>query len=792
MEQKFEYQNISPRLEEILGSMDRPGDFCTEGRVSEPMPRLEVENVGILSFPVPKTQIEELIQTADPAPYGKGSQTLVDASVRNCWEINADRLVLGGQSWDKTIQHIRHLAANGLGCPHERLNAQLYKLLIYPTGGFFVPHRDTEKSEGMIATMTISLPVEGSGGELVVRHKNRSMTIEMNVDDPSEMAYAAFYADCQHEIKKIRSGHRIALVYNLCLEKGDVDRFSTAPDYTAQSDEIIEQLHIWNKKENAAKKLIWILDHEYSEAGLSFDTLKGRDNAVAKALKLACEKTDCELYASIVHISESFNAWPSGYRYRYGSGDLNDYEIDELLESEIWMNSWVSPNGSNPNFGNPSIGNNELMPTGILDDPVPDKERIDEATGNEGATLVRTYYLAALVLFRREGILDELVRRGAGPGVAWITEELLRNDEIVDDRTVRSAEKLIDIWPPVYYYYSRVESVSEMLNLLLKLNSQRTSLRFLRKIAIRHYKGSVNHNLAEILSTLEPTYTEDILRSLICEKFSEFPESLLQLLMLLYSKCEFSVSSRREIFATCATEILQLLPETMSQMTKQPHHSERYHAPKQSKIRKDAIKDLVMLFWYADAIESVISVAEIFDNFPTVASTDRQVPKALVELCKNSDIFDSDAYRSLWRVSANHLVDRSDYPPKPPQDWTIQCDISCSCPRCNQLRKFCANPAQSVARFPLRKDLRAHLHQQIDINRLDLFHETERKGSPYTLVLTKNRATYKRRLKEYSKDIKYMKSLIELMADAEARTRVEGQFTKLQIAVENSKHLDKT
>ena len=126
------------------------------------MPRVEIDDFGILSFPVPGSHIEQLIRLAEQAPYGRGSETLVDTTVRNCWQINADQLSLGGSSWCKTLQEFLRLAADGLGVPHKRLKAELYKLLIYQTGGFFVPHRDTEKSDGMIATLTISLPVAGN------------------------------------------------------------------------------------------------------------------------------------------------------------------------------------------------------------------------------------------------------------------------------------------------------------------------------------------------------------------------------------------------------------------------------------------------------------------------------------------------------------------------------------------------------------------------------------------------------------------------------------------------------
>lgn len=85
----FNYRNVSARLEEIIRSIDRPGDFCTRGRISRPMPKLEVEDVGRLSFPVPEPQVRKLVEAADQAPYGKGSHTLVDLSVRNCLEIKA-------------------------------------------------------------------------------------------------------------------------------------------------------------------------------------------------------------------------------------------------------------------------------------------------------------------------------------------------------------------------------------------------------------------------------------------------------------------------------------------------------------------------------------------------------------------------------------------------------------------------------------------------------------------------------------------------------------------------------
>ena len=73
--------------------------------------------------------------------------------------------------------------AKDLGCPAGSLEAEPYKLMVYEPGGFFAAHRDTEKTDGMIATLTISLPATsaGSGGGLLVRHGEREMRVDMAV-----------------------------------------------------------------------------------------------------------------------------------------------------------------------------------------------------------------------------------------------------------------------------------------------------------------------------------------------------------------------------------------------------------------------------------------------------------------------------------------------------------------------------------------------------------------------------------------------------------------------------------
>ena len=61
------------------------------------------------------------------------------------------RVKFEGKRWaDDLAQIVRHVT-QGLGVS-GLVEAELYKLLVYDTGSFFISHRDTEKAPGMFAT----------------------------------------------------------------------------------------------------------------------------------------------------------------------------------------------------------------------------------------------------------------------------------------------------------------------------------------------------------------------------------------------------------------------------------------------------------------------------------------------------------------------------------------------------------------------------------------------------------------------------------------------------------------
>ena len=767
---EIDYARDFEHLEELLSSVEHPGDFHVHGREFAPMPKLEVEEVGALSFPVPDVQVRALIRTAERAPYGKGEDTLVDRTVRDCWQIDANRIRIGGGGWPDTFRGILEAVTAGLGCPSGSLHAEPYKLLIYESGGFFAAHRDTEKADGMIGTLSISLPTEGAGGELIVRHRDQEVSLDMSASDPSELAYAAFYADCSHETRPVREGCRLSLVFYLCIRPGDAETPRTAPDHSDHIQNIKEQLIRWRNDEYGPDKLVWLLEHDYSEAGLSWDALKNADSALAGVLRKAADQADCEIHAAILHIEEQGN--PDYDRYDpYSDGDdADNVVIDEIFDAFQWLDTWNGPDAAQPDLGRIPLQPKEALPVGALAEAEPDQQWVHEATGNAGATVERAYRHAALVIWPRRRALRVVAGAGIGAAIAWTTEQLGR-DGVDADQLI---DQLIDIWDTVPIDREGQERVA-MLDLLANHGDGAPALRFLSEIVLSRYDGSENDGLLPVLSLMVPEAAEDFLTELVEAKMPLQPNAVLALLLNAgqTQTLEWHTTLQASVCAALAT-----LPEALK--PRPQDHTVIWRPVTPQIIDKDGLAALFTLAWRCGFLAEAEAAAAAVAVHPEVATPQRQLPAALEILSRENGMAGSAAYLSLWLQAARSLLARSATPPEEPTDWTIAADIACNCDLCTQLKAFCANPVAEVQRFPVRKELRKHLHRQIDTNRLDIDHVTERRGSPYTLVCTKNRASHQRRLKEYAEDVSWMRALIRLAPVGEAAKDAAAELRRME------------
>ena len=84
-----------------------------------------------MGLPLTAKQAKELKQFAEQAPYGKGTETVVDPSVRRVWRLKPDRFALTNPDWQPFLQLIITQVQEGLGLEKQKLQAHLYELLLY-------------------------------------------------------------------------------------------------------------------------------------------------------------------------------------------------------------------------------------------------------------------------------------------------------------------------------------------------------------------------------------------------------------------------------------------------------------------------------------------------------------------------------------------------------------------------------------------------------------------------------------------------------------------------------------
>jgi len=125
----------------------------------------------------------------------------------------------------------------------------------------------------------------------------------------------SFYADCTHEIKPITDGYRVALSYNLSFTPAKLKR-SERP--TQDTTELQLALNAFFKRaaysvttedRSSPEKLVYLLDHQYTQRSLSWNRMKGSDKARVDALKSAATALDMHVNLSLVDINELWTAY---------------------------------------------------------------------------------------------------------------------------------------------------------------------------------------------------------------------------------------------------------------------------------------------------------------------------------------------------------------------------------------------------------------------------------------------------------------------------------------------------
>ncbi|GBE89811.1 hypothetical protein SCP_1701360 [Sparassis crispa] len=339
-------QDIREDFRDILaGDLAFKGTFAFNRTYPDaPNPILNLDHLGTVGLPLSVREAEAIKSQAEQAPFGKGERTVIDKTVRDTWEMDAKQVRFDSPAWnlflDRVVQEV--CAELGVNIAASKPRCELYKLLLYETDSHFLPHVDTEKANGMFATIVIVLPSKFTGGDAHVSHGSLSAVYNTSVKSLMQTTVLAWYTDVMHEIKPITSGYRLALSFNLIHTTTGL-----RPALSTQMSVVEPLRHVllsWkqDRGQKAPAKLLYLLTHKYSQANLRGSALKGADAHKVSLLNNLAQQLGFHVgLASVVcHVTgyaEDYGRGSYGRRRSWFGGYDDDDEDDEDDVDDVGM-----------------------------------------------------------------------------------------------------------------------------------------------------------------------------------------------------------------------------------------------------------------------------------------------------------------------------------------------------------------------------------------------------------------------------------------------------------------------
>lgn len=749
----------SAALASLLRAIRRHGDFYATGSAETAPPNLSVQELGMLSLPFQHSQLPPLLAQAALAPFGRGAQTVIDTAVRHTWQIDAGALTFGGRNWQQSLNAIVARAAEGLGVL-EPVTAQLYKLLIYDTGSFFVEHRDTEKAAGMFATLVLVLPSIYSGGELLIRHGEREVRIDLARADPGEAAFVAFYADCVHEVLPVTSGARLALVYNLIRDGGE--GALSAPEHGPEVRAVAALLSRWAAALDDGTtpgKLVYPLAHAYSLAELGFATLKNVDAAVAQVLVAAAALADCEVHLALLEIEESGSAeYVDDRPRRYRGYDEDDdvradrFAIGEVFDGSATLSAWRASDGRALALGALPLLDEELCPPGVFDEAEPDELHFHEATGNEGVSFDLAYRRAALVLWPRARRMAAIGAGGPAAGLPYLEHavgEWLRTGAHGGGQQWQDACALADVlvhgWPVGHGGNGGL--AARMLASLTQLRHIALIDHYLEQVAgAGSFGGDEAASLAAAARLLPPLRAAVLIEAIVAANTSFVPGPCAMLLSHFCRGCDAAPA----LLAPAARRLADTLLGRHA--SPQPVSGRRWPAI------IDASAVLSVLAAMRDVEDAALG-GEVVECWLAACAFDAVLVVAALEVTGDAALMRFAPANRLRSAVLMRVRQRIAMELAPPRDWRRASALSCACPYCAQLAQFLADPALESWTLKAAETHRRHVEGTIRSGHCDVDCVTVRRGSPHGLACTKNQSSYDARCRQRAADLKHAEQL---------------------------------
>ncbi|KAB8224116.1 hypothetical protein BDV33DRAFT_227489 [Aspergillus novoparasiticus] len=771
--------DIKKGLNLVLDKVRSTGSFMTSANIDTAVnPGLYIPDVGNIGLPISTEHAKAMIQSCHPSPYGKGTETLVDESVRKSWQLDASQFALQNPRWQLQVGNFVDKAITGLGLTAngEEDKAELYKLLIYEEGAFFLPHRDSEKADGMFGTLAVCLPSKHEGGNVIVSHSRDQLKFQTAPTSEFGISWAAWYADVTHEVKPVTSGYRVVLIYNLIhrpsaalLESrgSSTENITRLLDSWARAAEVgpIQYLDGWNNRidDTCPPALIYVLGHQYTNAALSFSRLKGVDQCRFAELRGACQRAGFDIFLANIEKKEVGAVEDDGSFYdgSYGRGGNGTHRIDYLIESSLTL-SHVVDSGGIPVGRDLPFPNDMLIQTGVFDRD-PDKEDFQGFTGNEGASATHFYHETGVLIFpRRFHFLYTFQRFKHGYGNAKSVLEDYHRDLSERPNDMLARQKLLQVCrviAPGCSRYRRHASPQEVQHKILQIALELSHVELFCR-AMEWLEKTFPSRTAQFsqIAKIVAQIGRGAIHSSIIPSLETKLDNTAFLVTFITSAHDYSLSGKfdkEEADAVLKALFPKVVASFKIESATSSHPTQNsyggtsgYDGPSNNSRISPSL--VVKLIQFADAtgndstqlINTLTEYAlDVKEGTEESTFHDFLFPVAN-GICAHIDTTNRSSTGSERRFMKHMLAKYvRDYvkkaPPSPPPDWKKKTTIRCICLNCASLRDFIDDPSSTTKDFALGEKRRNHLDQQIDKT---FFTTTIVRANPHRLRVEKTQA----------------------------------------------------
>ena len=741
------------RFASLLGGAPAAGSFSARRTARPDDLLLEVNGVGSIALPVSVWQAKQLCLIGRPARFGKGELTLLDAKVRDTWEIPKSRIKIDKRRWNATLRPILDRLRADLGLPEGcQLGAEFHSMLVYAPGQFFAPHQDSEKADAMIGTLVVTLPSASTGGVLAVEHAGQTATYRSSKES---LSFVAFYADCRHHVRPVTSGYRVALTYNLLLN-GDTVAAAAGRADPGLVAELASCLNEHFGDADEPTRLVYLLDHEYTQRALGWARLKGDDASRAAMVRAAAHAADCEVALALAEVHETWSAeeadswerrgWHGRYwdddEDEYGDGDSSDdYELQELIESTTSLDCWLDESDeATPT--SLTVSDDEVCATTPTANLSPHDSSYEGYMGNYGNTLDRWYRRAAIVVWPRRWAFA--VRAQAAPG--WALDrlaDLIRAGDVVGARD--AAATMTSFWS-VAAKANAEHLLGKALTVARGLDEPGTAAMLLAPFQIEMLARTHAASLAQLAAHYGESWTRDLVgvwfgRDRPADmswqpQRADWLGSLPTICEALRAAPEAGVLVGRLLSAAAWTALRESAGETR----RFPSPSYRDKALGELGPAVAGLLVSTAIIAAADLREEVVAfLGQDNDDLVVCAMSALRAAHKTKRQTRRESGLDAIAGHCAARLEA-----RLARPARAAGDWSIELPEGCRCELCQTLGAFLGDPVRRTFEWPLAQQRRRHVHSRIDQAELPVRHQTRRSGRPFTLVLSKTDALFAR------------------------------------------------